>query len=120
MGAQGTTTVDFGAYPGTTDVAVTVTGQTGILSGSLVEAWILPAATSTGGGTHSADEHWLDPPDVVAGNIVAGTGFTVYAKTRDQRSSQEGLSPGSSKTLGGNEAPDATCYGPWNVAWCWN
>ena len=46
MGAQGSTTLTFGAFPGGSDASVTVTGQAGILAGSLVEAWILPAATA--------------------------------------------------------------------------
>lgn len=75
MGAQGTTTVNFGAFPGGYDTSVAVTGQASILSGSLVEAWLFPTATSD----HSADEHLLEPIKVIAGNVVAATGFTIYA-----------------------------------------
>ena len=75
MATQGSTTVDFGAFPGATDTVATITGQASIGSGSLVEAWIFPTATAD----HSADEHWVDPPEVFAGNVVAGTGFTIYA-----------------------------------------
>ena len=98
MGAQGTATVDFGAFPGASDTSVAVTGQAGILSGSLVEAWILPAATAD----HSADEHIVEELIVTAGNIVAGTGFTIY-----------GL---HSPTSGG----DTMLYGTWNIAYAWN
>ena len=93
MSAQGTASVNFGAFPGATDASVVVTGQAGITAGSLVEAWILPAATAD----HSADEHWVEPPGVVAGAVVAGTGFTIYVTARNNRA-----------------------YGLWNVAWVWN
>ena len=75
MGAQGTAVLDFGAFPGGYDASVAVTGQAAIVAGSLVEAWLRPAAT----GDHSADEHMLEPIKVFAATIVAGTGFTIYA-----------------------------------------
>jgi hypothetical protein len=95
MGAQGTATINFGAFPGATDTSVAVTGQTSILAGSLVEAWILPATTAD----HTADEHMVESLTIIAGSIVAGTGFTIFANISD------GV---------------ATLYGQWNVAWCWN
>lgn len=104
MGAQGTATINFGAFPGATDATVAVTGQAGILAGSLVEAWILPAATAD----HSADEHWVDPPQITAGNVVAGTGFTIYGKVRE------------GDGVGDRRANSARVYGQWNVAWVWN
>lgn len=91
--AQGTLRLDFGPFPGKTDTSVAVTGQASILAGSLVEAWVLPAATAD----HSADEHWLDKPLVTACAVVAGTGFSIYAL-----------------------APTNQLYGLWNVAWVWN
>jgi len=96
MGAQGTATLDFGTFPGSADASVAVTGQLGIVSGSLVEAWVVPAATSD----HSLAEHYIDPPIVMAGEVVAGTGFTIRGFN------QEGGVP--------------RCYGKWNVAWAWN
>ena len=68
MGAQGSTTVNFGAFPGSSDTSVAVTGQASILAGSLVEAWVSPVAT----GDHSADEHLVETFKVMAGNVVAG------------------------------------------------
>ncbi len=96
MAAQGTTTVDFGAFPGDTYVTVAVTGQTGILAGSLVEAWIIPATTAD----HSVDEHVVDAPVIRAGNVVAGTGFTIYASAPRDGEGQY--------------------WGQWNVGWVWN
>lgn len=93
MGATGTTTITFGAFPGSPDTSVAVTGQTAIVAGSLVEAWILPASTAD----HSVAEHYIDPPRVLAGEIVAGTGFTI-------------------RGFSFNALPH---YGVFNVAWAW-
>lgn len=89
----GATVVDFGAYPGAPDTSVDVTGQTNIAAGSTVQAWLEATATSD----HSIDEHRVDPPIITVGNIVAGTGFTIYAISRD-----------------GNRN-----YGQWTVQWKW-
>lgn len=127
MGAQGTATVDFGAFPGTTDTTTVITGQTSISSGSLVEAWLWPVDTSD----HLADEHWLDGPFVFAGNVVAGVGFTIYARTReppgdipDRQQEYDNVTAGTSR-LGTNQMPtraDANpmLWGQWTVAWVWN
>ena len=94
MATQGTTTIDFGAFPGTTDTSVAVTGQAAIVAGSLVEAWIRPAATAS----HSVMDHVVDPPRVIASDIVAATGFTIYGFTENTRRH----------------------YGIYTVAWVWN
>lgn len=94
MATTGTTTVDFGTFPGSSNTSVAVTGQAGIVNGSLVEAWIWPIATAD----HTADEHIVDPPAIVAGTIVAGVGFTIYAKTNNT----------------------TRHYGQYTVAWVWN
>lgn len=96
MGAQGTGLLDFGAFPGKSDTSLAITGEASILAGSLVEAWVLPAATVD----HTADEHIVEQLEVIAGSIVAGTGFTVY-----------GVSRGSG---------DVRLYGKFNVGWVWN
>ena len=109
--AQGTTTVNFGTFPGATDASVNVTGQGSILATSLVEAWVFPAATAD----HSVDEHWVDGPQVVAGNVVAGTGFTIYASVKPQTDAK---APTDSRRGNSNNNPMA--YGSWTVAWVWN
>ena len=76
MGTQGTATVDFGSKA--TDTSTTVTGQADILADSLAEAWVFPSATAS----NTADNHWVDDIEVVAGNVQEGTGFTIYAKCR--------------------------------------
>lgn len=109
--AQGTATLDFGAFPGSTDATVVVTGQTSILAGSLVEAWIFPTATTD----HSADEHWVDPPEVYAGNVVAGTGFTIFGVNKKRSDT----GPASDSTRVRNiDAP--RLYGQWTIGWVWN
>jgi hypothetical protein len=100
--ATGTTTVDFGAFPGASDASVVITGQAGILAGSLVEAWLRPVATVD----HSADEHVHETIKVMAGNIVPGTGFTIYAANTNQINE-------------GATGRGTRLYGLWTVAWAW-
>lgn len=135
MGASGTTTIDFGAFPGTTMAQVTVTGQASIGSTSLVEAWIFPTATSD----HNEDEHIVAAMlfDVIAGTIVAGTGFTIYAVAREMGGEPLEL-PGVGRrhvangTVGQNTmVPQGVVgsvggtarnrlHGQWTIAWVWN
>jgi len=77
---SGLTTVDFGA--GGVSASTVITGQAGILAGSMVKAWIAAIPTPD----HSADEHWLETISVMAGNIIPGTGFTIYAKNTNTKS----------------------------------
>lgn len=126
MGASGTTTVNFGAFPGTSDTSVAITGQATILAGSLVEAWIFPAATAD----HTADEHLAETIKIVAGLVVAGVGFTIYALNTSQVNEPlvapgvAGFRPAATTVFG---APDPSVggqgtrlYGQWSVAWVWS
>lgn len=128
MGAQGTVTLDFGAFPGASDASVTVTGQAGIVAGSLVEAWIFPANTAD----HSVDEHILETIKVVAHSIVAGTGFTITgintSEVNEPLGTVGGGRPGA-VTLGAMSGSSPVpsvggmgtrIYGQWNVGWVWN
>lgn len=134
MATTGTAVVDFGAFPGTTDASVAVTGQASILSGSLVEAWLIPTATTD----HSADEHVMAAAqiDIIAGNVSAGVGFTIYAVARHL-----GTEPLEFPGIGRNHAANATVgqnvmglqgfqpsvggvdlsrqYGQFTVGWVW-
>jgi hypothetical protein len=112
MGSTGTTTVDFGSFPGTQDTSVAVTGQTGIVSGSLVEAWIRPVATSD----HTADEHIIEPIKVIAGNISAGVGFTIYALNANVLTELEDQTNPAYGRIGKLQP----IYGQWTVSWVWN
>jgi hypothetical protein len=100
MSASGTTTVDFGAFPGSPDASTVITGQAGIVSGSLVGAWVRPVDTAD----HSIDEHRIEGIAVFADTIVAGTGFTIYAR-------EDG------PTGGANEGH--RLYGLYGVTWAW-
>ena len=81
--ASGTATIDFGAYPGKAHATQVVTGQTGIVAGSLVEPWFGTGTTAQ----HNADEHKVSPSDIDLSysDIVAGTGFTIQAFVRKGR-----------------------------------
>lgn len=94
MGAQGTTTVNFGAAPGSFDTSVAV-ADASITGAALTEAWLYPVATAE----HSVDEHIMATAGitVVAGAPSAGVGFTIYAV--------------------GDAGP---FWGTFTVAYCWN
>ena len=87
----GTALVNFGT--GSDTASTVITGQTNILSTSVLHVTISPVVTSNNG----IDEHWVENLTVAAGNIVAGTGFTIYMKCEIGRA-----------------------YGNYNVAWAWN
>jgi hypothetical protein len=125
-GNSGVTTIDFGAFPGGSDATVTVTGQTGIVSGSVVQAWLVAQSTVD----HTADEHRVETISVTCGNIVANTSFDIYATNTSQLNEPEtdaGVSRSRSaaatvygyagKSIGGL---GTRIYGTWTVHWRWN
>jgi hypothetical protein len=116
MGAQGQATLDFGAFPGASDASVTVTGQGGIGSGSLVEAWIRPIATPD----HSADEHMAETLQVFAHTIVAGTGFTISGFNTSQLFETPGGWHYTGSVRAGEAGRGTRIYGQFTVAWAWN
>jgi hypothetical protein len=75
--ATGTATVNFGSAPGTNYVEVVVTGQAAISATSHVDAFLMASATAD----HNAMEHAIVPLRLTCGNVVAGTGFTIYVST---------------------------------------
>ena len=97
---KGTTTINFGAFPGVSDASVAIIGQSSILLTSFVTAELIPIATSD----HTADEHRVEPIGIYAGNIVAGTGFTIYGASQNK--------------AGGYDCPRV--YGAWSIAWAWS
>jgi len=122
----GTTTVNFGSFPGCSDTSVSVTGQAGILAGSVVNAWIYPSSTAD----HTADEHIVETIQVYAGNIVAGVGFTIYARNTSQLNEPlssggvTGFRPAAGTVYGEPNASvggkGTRIYGSWSVAWQWS
>jgi hypothetical protein len=125
MGASGTATLNFGAFPGASDTSLFVSAPT-IAGGSLVEAWIFPAATAD----HSADEHLVETIRVVAGNVVAASGFTIYAVNTSQlneplgQAGIAGFRSAATSVYGyADESSGGTgtrIYGTWSVGWVWN
>jgi hypothetical protein len=126
-GASGVTTIDFGAFPGGSDASVTITGQTGIdASSSQVQAWLMAQASDD----HTEDEHRVETLSVMAGSIVTGTGFTIYAQNTSTLN-EPLLIPGNNlnrnaltMTLGTTSpsvgGKGTRIYGKWNVAWKWS
>jgi len=138
MGAQGTTTIDFGVFPGGSDTLIAV-AQPAILAGSLVEAWIWPVATAD----HSADEHMVETLKIFAANVVAGVGFTIYGfNSSEINEAADPVVPGDVSIFTGsataigvknaspgrrNHIPNSArggigtrIYGVWAIAWVWN
>jgi hypothetical protein len=133
MATQGTATLDFGAFPGGSDASLAVSSA-GIASGSLVEAWLFPAATTD----HTADEHLVETLRVIAGNVSAGVGFTIYGINTNQLIEPVDYPPNANSIVtstGGTAIAVKTAqpgaraygggagtriYGKWNIGWVWN
>ena len=126
-GSSAVAEVNFGAFPGASDASVAVTGQADILSGSVLQAWLYPLATAD----HSADEHRIETISVSAGDIVAATGFTIWAQNTSQLNEPLGsLGIGRVVTKAatsayGNSGPavggqGTRLYGRYSVAWRWS
>ena len=98
---SGQVLLDFGAFPGASDATVAITGQTAILSTSLVEAWIFPVATSD----HSVDEQMVETIKVLARDVIAGTGFTIGGVNTSQLDDPFGNG--------------TRLYGKFNCGWVW-
>lgn len=127
MATTGTASLDFGTFPGASDASVVITGQTGILSSSLVEAWIFPADTAD----HSADEHIIETIKVVAHTIVPGTGFTITGINTSEiyealeyvqpvRFSAASIAPRAGGIFPSVGGIGTLIFGVFNVAWVWN
>jgi len=124
-GNSGTTTIDFGAFPGLSDAAVTVY-EPSIGPTSIVQAWLVAADTAD----HSADEHVVETIQVIPGAAVAGAGFTIYAKNTNTVASQlSGAITVGFRAKVGDQAGFAMpsvggegtrIWGQWTVAWRWS
>ena len=73
--AIGTATLNFGAAPGSQFASVAVTGQTGILTTSNVEAFMMSETSAD----NTEMVHRIAPVVLRCGTISAGVGFTIYA-----------------------------------------
>lgn len=77
--AVGTATVDFGAWPGTQEQSVTVTGQAAISALSYTAAFVMAEAS----GVHTLNDAVYAPlwMALTASAATAGAGFTIYCRT---------------------------------------
>jgi hypothetical protein len=113
MGAAGTALVNFGAFPGQSDVIVVISAP-GIYVGALVEAWILPASTAD----HSPDEHTVETLTIKAdqSTIIANTSFAVHVANTSQLDDAN-PNAGQGVNIGGT---GTRIYGQWSIGWVWD
>jgi hypothetical protein len=80
---KGTATVNFGSFPGSNEASVAVTGQTQIGSTPEIKVFVNGSDTTT---DHTASDHQYLPllASFTAGAVVAGTGFTIYARSLEK------------------------------------
>ena len=105
MAGSGSTTVDFGAWPGDSEATTTVVGQTGYVAATPVEAWLLPVDTAD----HTVDEHVMEEVDVTAYFLANGS-FTIRVAPRAYALTAV---PNSGM------APPRRLYGVYTVGWAW-
>jgi hypothetical protein len=76
--ATGFATLDFGAFPGSNEASVAVTGQAAISATSKADAFVMADDTTA---DHDAGDHrYFDALcGLTCGTPAAGTGFTIYA-----------------------------------------
>lgn len=81
MAGKGIATIDFGAFPGSQEASVAVTGESAILTDSAADAFVMASDSTT---DHTASDHaYLKLfASFTPGNIVAGTGFTIHARSQ--------------------------------------
>jgi len=109
MGAQGTATLDFGVFPGSSVTSVDVAAA-GLISTSAVEAWIRPVATAD----HTVEDHIIVPMRVV-GQYLSDGNIRIYGiNANDVIPPQEDVSPATVR----QNAP--MLVGQYNVWWVWN
>lgn len=123
---MGTTTIDFGAFPGTSHAKVSVTGQSTIDATSKVEAWLFPSATAD----HSSDEHMCEMANlhIVAYPATTGVGFDIHALYDRLPEPLESLGAtrfrSAATSVYGYSAPSSGgtakhIWGLWTVGWVW-
>jgi hypothetical protein len=80
---QGTATINFGSFPGTSEASVAVTGQGAISATSKAEAYVMADDTV---GTHTANDHryFAVLVGLTCGTPAAATGFTIHARCLDK------------------------------------
>jgi hypothetical protein len=76
----GSTTLNFGAHPGSNEASVAVTGLSTISATSKADAFVMADDTST---SHTASDHryFESFASLSCGTPTAGVGFTIYARS---------------------------------------
>lgn len=82
-GATGTATIDFGAWPGSNEASVAVTGQTTIAATAKADAFFMADDTSV---DHTASDHRYAECfiNLTCGAASAGVGFTIHARSTEK------------------------------------
>jgi hypothetical protein len=110
MPGSGSAILNFGAFPGSVETTVDVTGQAGLTSASKVEAWVLPVATAD----HTVDEHRIERIRVIAQYKVDGE-LTIYGYDNATPAWRE-----VNYITGRNGgAQSQRVYGQFTVGWAW-
>lgn len=81
--ATGSAVIDFGAFPGSNEVSVNVTGQVAIQSTSHAEAWLMAEASTDHTDNDAAYAALFIA--VTCGIPTASTGFTIYARSTERQ-----------------------------------
>ena len=77
---QGTAVLNFGAWPGSNEASVLVTGQAAILTTSKAEAYVM-AGDSTGDKTANDHRYFAALAGLTCDTPTAATGFTIHARS---------------------------------------
>ena len=79
----GSATLNFGAFPGSNEASVAVTGQVSISATSKAEAFVMADDAS---GTHTASDHryFAALVGLTCGTPTAATGFTIFARSTEK------------------------------------
>lgn len=80
---QGLATIDFGAFPGSSEASIAVTGQASILATSKAEAYIMGDDTTS---DHTAEDHRYAAALIAltCGTPTVATGFTIHGRCLDK------------------------------------
>jgi len=80
---QGTAIIDFGAFPGSNEASITVTGQAEILATSKAESYVMGDDTT---GDHTVEDHRYFEcfASLTCGTPTAATGFTIRARSTER------------------------------------
>lgn len=79
---KGTGTVNFGSFPGSNESNLTITGQSQITTNAKIQVYVMAESTAD----HTVSDHTYLPlfAQFTAGNIAAGTGFTIYGRSTEK------------------------------------